>query len=344
MLKKLRIAFLFLLTTVLFVACGKKEAGEGTAATPAKGPRIIKLSHVFQVNEPLHQSIEDAAKRINGKLAGQIEIQVYPNGELPSYKDGIEQVVRGTDFISVEDPTYIGDYVPDFTAIVGPMLYDSYEEYEGMVKTEFVKGLEKKAEEKGIKVLALDYLFGFRNIVSNRDIVNPEDMKGFKIRVPMSKLFIETFNDLGANPVGMPWSETISALQQNVIDGLEGSYATMAPNKIWELRKNVALSKHFLGTCGVYISTKVWDSFTDEQKKVIAEEFADGAKLNNENLKKLDEGFVKDMKDNGMKFNEINRPAFVARTKKIYETFPGFTPGIFDILQEELKKIREEEK
>lgn len=344
MFKKLKIAFLFLLTTVLFVACGKKEVGETTAVTSAKGPRIIKLSHVFQVNEPLHQSIEATAKKINKKLVGQIEIQVYPNGELPSYKDGVEQVVRGTDFISVEDPTYIGDYVPDFTAIVGPMLYDSYGEYEGMVKTEFVKGLEKKAEEKGIKVLALDYLFGFRNIVSNRDIVNPEDLKGLKIRVPMSKLFIETFNDLGANPVGMPWSETISALQQNVIDGLEGSYATMAPNKIWELRKNVALSKHFLGTCGVYISTKVWDSFTDEQKTVIAEEFAMGAKLNNENLKKLDEVFVKEMKDNGMKFNEINRPAFVARTKKIYETFPGFTPGIFEILQDELKKIREEDK
>lgn len=344
MLKKLKITFLFLLTTILFVACGKKEDVGTATTTSAKGPRIIKLSHVFQVNEPLHQSIEATTKKINEKLIGQIEIQVYPNGELPSYKDGVEQVVRGTDFISVEDPTYIGDYVPDFTAIVGPMLYDSYEEYEGMVKTEFVKGLKKQAEEKGIKVLALDYLFGFRNIVSNRDIVNPEDLKGLKIRVPMSKLFIETFNDLGANPVGMPWSETISALQQNVIDGLEGSYATMAPNKIWELRKNVALSKHFLGTCGVYISTNVWDSFTDEQRKVIAEEFAMGAELNNENLKKLDEVFVKEMKDNGMKFNEINRPAFVAKTKKIYETFPGFTPGIFEILQEELKKIRKEEK
>lgn len=91
--------------------------------------RVIKVSHVFQTSEPTHIYISQAAERINERLKGQIEFQVYPNGELPSYKDAIEQVLRGSDFVSVVDPSYIGDYVPDFTALVGPMLYHSYELY-----------------------------------------------------------------------------------------------------------------------------------------------------------------------------------------------------------------------
>lgn len=221
-----------------------------------KKVRVIKVSHVFQTNEPTHIYISQAADRINERLKGQVELQVYPNGELPSYKDAIEQVLRGSDFISVVDPSYIGDYVPDFTALVGPMLYSTIEEYTNVTSSDFVKELEKKAEEKGIKVLSLDYTFGFRQIVTNKVIKTPEDLKGVKLRVPASKLWIDTFNALGANPVAMPWSETVSALQQKVIDGTETTYSFMSNSKLYELRKNVALTNHFIGTGGVYISTK----------------------------------------------------------------------------------------
>lgn len=72
----------------------------------------------------------------------------------------MEQVVRGANFISVEDPSYVGDYVPDFKALVGPMLYDTYDEYSTLVRnTKLVADMKKAAEAKGIKILALDYVF-----------------------------------------------------------------------------------------------------------------------------------------------------------------------------------------
>ena len=189
--------FLVFLLGLLFVACGKDKEKKQEV-------RVIKVSHVFQTSEPTHIYIQQAADRINERLKGQIEFQVYPNGELPSYKDAIEQVLRGSDFVSVVDPSYIGDYVPDFTALVGPMLYNSYEDYTKVTSSDFVKELEKKAEEKGIKVLSLDFIFGFRNIVTDKVIKEPSDLEGVKIRVPASKLWIDTFNALGANPVAMP--------------------------------------------------------------------------------------------------------------------------------------------
>jgi len=300
--------------------------------------RVIKVSHVFQTSEPTHIYIQQAADRINERLKGQIEIQVYPNGELPSYKDAIEQVLRGSDFISVVDPSYIGDYVPDFTALVGPMLYNSYEDYTKVTSSDFVKELEKKAEEKGIKVLSLDFIFGFRHIVTDKVIKEPSDLAGVKIRVPASKLWIDTFNALGANPVAMPWSETVSALQQKVIDGTETTFSFMSNSKLYELRKNVALSNHFLGTGGVYISTKVWDSFTEEQRKVIQEEISQAAKDNIAKMYELDEQYKEDIIKNGMILNEVDVEAFKEKTKKVFDEYPGFSEGIYQKIQDEINR------
>lgn len=323
--------FLVFLLGLLFVACGKDKEEKQEV-------RVIKVSHVFQTSEPTHIYIQQAADRINERLKGQIEFQVYPNGELPSYKDAIEQVLRGSDFVSVVDPSYIGDYVPDFTALVGPMLYNSYEDYTKVTSSDFVKELEKKAEEKGIKVLSLDFIFGFRNIVTDKVIKEPSDLEGVKIRVPASKLWIDTFNALGANPVAMPWSETVSALQQKVIDGTETTFSFMSNSKLYELRKNVALSNHFLGTGGVYISTKVWDSFTDEQRKVIQEEITQAAKDNIAKMYELDEQYKEDIIKNGMILNEVDTEAFREKTKKVFDEYPGFSEGIYQKIQDEIKK------
>ena len=325
-----RILFIFL-WALLFVNCGKNEEKKQEV-------RVIKVSHVFQTSEPTHIYIQQAADRINERLKGQIEIQVYPNGELPSYKDAIEQVLRGSDFISVVDPSYIGDYVPDFTALVGPMLYNSYEDYTKVTSSDFVKELEKKAEEKGIKVLSLDFIFGFRHIVTDKVIKEPSDLAGVKIRVPASKLWIDTFNALGANPVAMPWSETVSALQQKVIDGTETTFSFMSNSKLYELRKNVALSNHFLGTGGVYISTKVWDSFTEEQRKVIQEEISQAAKDNIAKMYELDEQYKEDIVKNGMILNEVDVEAFKEKTKKVFDEYPGFSEGIYQKIQDEINR------
>ena len=51
------------------------------------------------------------AERILKRTNGAIEIQTFPQAQIAVYKDGLEQVVRGADFISVEDPSYVGDYV-----------------------------------------------------------------------------------------------------------------------------------------------------------------------------------------------------------------------------------------
>lgn len=334
-MRKLKNIIFMLVLMILAVGCGGKDKEE---ATEAKKPLEIRVSYVFKTNEPTHIAMEEAAKGINERLKGQVELILFPNGELPIYKDGLEQVVRGANFISVEDLSYIGDYVPEFTALAGPMLYENYDEYVKLMHSPLVEEVKKKAEEKGIKVLSLDFIFGFRSVISDKKIVEPADLKGLKIRVPASKLFIDTLNAMGASAVSMPFGETISALQQGVIDGLEGSYATNYLTKTYELRKKMSLTQHFLGTAGVYISTKVWDSLTDEQRTIIQEEFDKAAINNNIRMVELDKQLIKDLEANGVEINEVNLPAFAELTKGLYDSIG--TKEFNEKMFEELAKIR----
>lgn len=62
-------------------------------------------------------------------------------------------------------------------------------------------------EKKGMKVVSV-WKAGSRNLSNNRKPVNSiEDVKGLKIRVPESDLYINTWKALGTNPTPIAWNE-----------------------------------------------------------------------------------------------------------------------------------------
>ena len=301
----------------------------------------LRLSHVFSPKEDLTLSMDRLAARIEEKTQGAVKILTFPQGQIATYKDGVEMVVRGAHFISVEDPSYIGDYMPEFTALVGPMLYRNYDEYTQLIRTPLIQGWVKQIEEKGIKILSLEYLFGFRNLITDRVIRAPKDLRGVKLRTPGSKLFIETINAMGATATPLPWGETFSAVQQGVVDGLEGSEFTNLSTRAYETGKtHVARTNHFLGTCGMYISTSVWNQIPATYQEIIQTEINLEAQRMINVLKSKHSAVVIELESHGVTFNEVDRAAFEAQTQSVFKKIPGITIKVYHQLQAELSKIR----
>ena len=83
---------------------------------------------------------------------------------------------------------------------------------EYLLETPEVQDMFKRAEEKGIKILSLDYIFGFRSLMTNKVITKPEDLKGMKIRTPGAQLYVDTLNHMGATAT--PLSLSLRQFQQ----------------------------------------------------------------------------------------------------------------------------------
>jgi TRAP-type transport system periplasmic protein len=145
MKKIFKMLTLLVAATMLFVSCGKKEE-----AVKESGEKkvVIKLSTKFVQDEQTAKSLVIVAEKIKERSNGSVEIQVYAGGQLPIGKDSMEQVANGANWISVDGLNFIGDYVPDFNAINGPMLYKNFDEYLAMTQSDLVKNLKAEAGKK----------------------------------------------------------------------------------------------------------------------------------------------------------------------------------------------------
>ncbi len=331
------VALLMIVASTAMYAGGRPEAASGDDYK-----LVLRLSHVFNPAEQLSKSMDLVAERIYERTNGAIEIQTFPQAQLPAYKEGVEQVVRGANFISVEDPSFIGDYVPDMKALYAPMMYESFEEYTTLTQTDLVKDMIARAEESGIKILTLDYIYGFRNIITREPVRTPADLSGKQIRVPGTDLYINTLNNMGAIANPLPWGETLSAVQQGVVDGLEGSEFTNIGNRVYETgATHVGLSRHILGTCGVYINIDVWNGIPENYRNIIEEEFLKGAVEGTQILSDNHAAVVAELESHGVQFHEVDGAAFRARLAPMYVETAGMTPGIFQAVFAELDAMRQ---
>lgn len=318
---------------LLMTACGSPDKDKSE-------PVEIKMSMKFVDNEQTAKTLKLVAEKINARAKGSLDVQVFSGGQLPIGKDSMEQVVNGANWIFVDSHNFLGDYIPDYNAVTGPLLYNTFDEYFAMTKGTIFSRLDAEAAKQGIRILSHDYIFGFRNMLTGKVVKTPKDLKGLKIRVPNSQLYSYTIKAMGANATPLPFPELYAALAQGVVDGLEGSILSVHGTKIYEYRKNYALTKHLLGSSAIAISTKFWDSLTEEQRTIIQEEINAGAVYNTEETIISELEYEKELKDMGVIFNEVDTASFAQNIASVYTKFPKWTPGIYEEIKEELTAIR----
>lgn len=340
-MKKFVAILLVIALTLSLAACGNGNGNGNAAGGDNPDPKVIFVSTKFVDDEQTAISLKKVVENINERSNGSLDLQLFTSSILPIGKDGMEQIVQGSDWILVEGINFLGDYVPDYNAVTGPFLYTNFDEFFAMMQTPLVQNMNAKIEEEyGVKVLCLDWVFGFRSMMTHKPIRTPEDMTGLNIRVPTSQLYTYTIQAMGGNPVSMPYVDTYAALQQGVIDGIEGSIMTYYGTQQYENVKEYSLTNHLLGVSAVVLSTQLWDKLTEEEQTIIVEEFKKGRDENLAETVKAESEMAELLKAQGVTFHEVDAEAFLKAAEPVYSMFPQWTPGIYDEIVAELEKIR----
>ena len=169
---------------------------------------------------------------------------------------------------------------------------------------------------------------------TNKEIYTPDDLKGMKIRTPKSEMYVNTLNAMGANAIPMGWDETLSAVSQGVVDGLEGTMSDFRYDGSGDVAKVGSLTNHLIGVCGVYIGLDVWNAIPAEYQTIIQDEFNASAQRMCE---KIESEYIADKEycetELGITFNEVDMDAFAANFGDVYAAMKGTTPGIYDTLK-----------
>jgi TRAP-type C4-dicarboxylate transport system substrate-binding protein len=143
-----------------------------------------------------------------------------------------------------------------------------------------------------------------RWIYTTRDAKSLDDLKGMKIRVPGTAIYIDQLKLLGLSPISMSFAETFSAMQQHVVEGIEGAITDMAALSIQDVAKtaimtsNVLSPKAFL-TYGAYV-----DSLAPKSKDAFLRAAQEASDYYGDTTKAEEQKLIAAFKAKGVKFIE----------------------------------------
>lgn len=119
---------------------------------------------------------------------------------------------------------------------------------------------------QGAHVIALATL-GLRSMYSKKEITKIDDIKGLKVRVQATPTEDAIFPAYGAQTVHMPFGSVYTSLQTGVMDVAENGINVYLANKHYEVAPVLSLTEHEANNSLVWISDRLWQSLTAEQKQ-----------------------------------------------------------------------------
>lgn len=245
------------------------------AALVSKGhsePVTLTFVHAAMTTHPAHLAAVQFAKRVEARTNGQIKTEIFPAAQLGSENEMLQKVRLGVIDMDVSSLNYLIKYEKAFAVVVMPYQFDSYEHAHRVLDGPAMGWLAPLAEKQGFVILS-NWEWGFRNLTNNQRPVNrPEDVRGLKIRVPPVAEVEFTMEALGAEVSKIGFKELRQALSQGVVDGQENPLNVIYYNKLHEVQKHLALTRHVYYNTLHLVSVKTWARLTPVQQKILREE------------------------------------------------------------------------
>jgi len=257
------------------LACGLM-----TMAMISGGPVVAQASVKFgHVAPPFHgqsKGVDAFAAYVKEKTSGRIDIATFPAGQLGGELSLAEQVQAGTLQIASVTTAVMQNFIPQASIMDMPFIFPNRATaYATLDDPELQEKFFSYFPQKGFVAIGWteNEIRDFTN--NKRPVRTPEDVKGLKVRVMNSPIYIDTFKQLGASPVGIPFPETYNALQTGVIDAQENPILTSVLMKFTEVNKYATLTQHSVTECVIVVAVDYWESLSDADKQI----FKDAAKV-----------------------------------------------------------------
>jgi tripartite ATP-independent transporter DctP family solute receptor len=307
-----------------------------TLLTEASGQtRTLKLA--FVAPPPVWGPVADFyAKEVNQK-APSLEIKSFGGGQLGDLQKNFAEMKMGQLDLMLCDSGVIsmpkgGEH---FNVVFAPYVFNSQAHIRKFFSSDLFKSLMAQTEkEAGIRYAGWVSDRSPRLITtSNRQVIKPEDMKGLKLRVPMTKTITATLEAWGATPIPLSAGELYMAMKQGTVDGQDNGFDAIYGAKYYEVQKYVSPIDYIRSGLIILVSEATWKKLNDKERKALmdacgpTDQFA--TKLNDGNVAQAMKGVV----EKGMVILKPDVDAFkTTAAKAIKEQLDGtlWPAGLYD--------------
>ena len=281
--------------------------GSATAQTPKYR---LRYGTAFPASHPGVVRIVEAAEAIKKQSGGLVNLQVYPNSQLGSEPDMFSQTRSGAlDFMSTSGVNQTVVPIGGINAVA--FAFEGYDQVWAAMDGDLGNHVRGEFAKVGLHVLPKCLDNGYRNITASaKPIVSPDDLKGFKIRVPGNPLWVSLFKTLGAAPTPINFGELYAALQTHLVDGQENPLALIQSAKLYEVQKYVSLSGHIWDGHYIFANAARWDGLPEDIRATITAALSEAATKQREDVLRFSDQAAKEMQAAGVVFNQVDTKPF----------------------------------
>ncbi|MGB3447297.1 MAG: TRAP transporter substrate-binding protein [Xanthobacteraceae bacterium] len=304
----------------------------------AQQPIIIKFSHVVAEATPKGQAAIKFKEEAEKLLAGKVKVEVYPSSQL--FGDGKEMEALALGDVQFIAPSFskFDKFTKQLQVFDLPFLFDNIEAVDRFQQGPLGQKLLTSMQSKGYLGLAY-WHNGMKELSAKRPLLVPGDAKGLKFRVQASDVLAAQFQQLGANPQKLAFSEVYQALQLGTVDGQENTWSNCFSQKYQEVQSDFTHTDHGVIDYMVVTNASWWNKLPPDIQSGLKKAMDAATKVNNDVADKLNADAKKKIAESGTaKIHELT-PAQRAEWKKAMEpVWAKFEGGIGKDLIEAAKK------
>ncbi len=323
--------FLVLMTT----GCSQSNTVDNSAKATKENPLVFKLPHNMNEQHTVHIALTEFADKVYNDTDGRIRIDIYPNAQLGSENEVLEQLMAGIIPITKVSAPTLATYNEGYHTFGLPYIFDDTKHYYRVMDSDKMRDFFMSTENDRFIGLTY-YTSGSRSFyTADTPIRKPEDLKGLKIRVQDMKSQTDMLKQLGGTPVAMSYNEVYTALQTGIIDGTENNETALTTGKHGEVCKVYSFDQHTMIPDMVVMSSKAWNMLTEEDQQIFIEAAIASTEKHKELWDTAIEDAIEEAKTMGVQFvYDVDKEAFREASKPMIDSYRKKYPGVDTLLDD----------
>ena len=321
------------LLTAAAAASAALALGLPTAAQAQNYKSEYRMSLVVGTAFPWGKGGEIWANKVKEKTGGRINIKLYPGVSLIQGDQTREfsALRQGVIDMAIGSTINWSPQVKQLNLFSLPFLMPDYAAIDALTQGEVGKEMFKILDKAGVVPLAWGEN-GYRELTNSKHPVRaPADLKGLKIRVVGSPLFLDTFTALGANPTQMTWADAQPAFASGAVDGQENPMSIFTAAKLHNVgQKNVTMWGYVADPLVFVVNKDIWNSWTPADREAVRQAAIEAGKeeiaIARKGLAEPGQPLLKDIAALGVNIVQLTpaeRDAFVKATRPVYPKWKG---------------------
>lgn len=288
----------------LFAGCGSAPAQSPSGEAGDSGYDSITLTMAVNgTDTQIDTKVANYFKElVEEETQGSVVIEVYPNDQLAggNATKGIEMIADGSTDLAAYATSVLS--VLDERLSIGtiPWMFNNYTEARQTIDAGGLAYYDSVLQEQGITAIG-SFHNGFRQLTNSKHAVTaPEDLKGLKIRVPGSEVYMNFFKAFGADPVALNWSEVFTALQQGTIDGQENGVSITSTSGVVEVQKYMTIWNYTYENDLFLANSTLWNSLSESTRTMLTEKAVEACNWGRDQVEAEQDTLIAEFEEQGM--------------------------------------------